>query len=151
METLALTTLISYNINVMINGKKILVMIVDDDEFLLDMYATKFKEHGFDVELAFGSVDALEKAKAGILPDVVLTDVVMPEMDGFEFLKKIKDDNLLKGSRLVILSNLGQKEDLEKGKALGVVDYIVKTYFTPSEIVKKVESLLDIKSDKVIK
>ena len=65
----------------MINGKKVLVMIVDDDEFLLDMYSTKFREHGFDVEVAFGAVDAVEKAKTGITPDIVLLDVVMPEMD----------------------------------------------------------------------
>ena len=124
-------------------GKKIL--IVDDDEFLLDMYALKFKESGFEVEVARGGEEALEKVRGGLKPDVLLLDIVMPTLDGFDVLKFIKKENLVPNAVLVVLTNLGQKEDIEKGLHLGAHDYIVKAHFTPSEVVKKVLSLLEKK------
>ncbi|MDP3784953.1 MAG: response regulator [bacterium] len=124
-------------------GKKIL--IVDDDEFLLDMYALKFKESGFEVEVARGGEEALEKVRGGLKPEAVLLDIVMPTLDGFDVLKFIKKENLIPNAVLVVLTNLGQKEDVEKGLQLGAHDYIVKAHFTPSEVVKKVLSLLEKK------
>ena len=121
------------------------ILIVDDDVFLLDMYATKFKEEGFDVEIAQGGKEALEKIKEGLYPEVVLLDVVMPGMDGFEVLGTIRKDNLIPTSKIIILSNLGQKENIDKGKELGVTDYVVKAYFTPSEVVKKANEALNKK------
>mgnify|MGYP001602936326 CR=1 FL=1 len=123
-------------------NNKYKILIIDDDEFLLDMYSIKFRELGYGVEIAFSGVDALEKIKKGFEPDVILVDVIMPNMDGFEFLRQVKKDNLLKKSKVVILSNLGQDEDLKKGKELGADDYIVKAYFTPLEVTKKIEALL---------
>ncbi len=119
------------------------VLIIDDDEFLLDMYSLKFKEEGFDVEVAIGGLEALEKIKNGLEPNVILVDLVMPNMDGFEFIKELKDKALAKNSKVVILTNLGQKEDIEKGIRLGADDYIVKAYFTPSEIMKKIKNILN--------
>jgi len=121
------------------------ILIVDDDVFLLDMYATKFKEEGFDVEIAQGGKEALYKIKEGFYPEVVLLDVVMPGMDGFEVLGTIRKDNLIPTSKIIILSNLGQKENIDKGKELGVTDYVVKAYFTPSEVVKKANEALNKK------
>ncbi|OHA54319.1 MAG: hypothetical protein A2Z62_01180 [Candidatus Terrybacteria bacterium RIFCSPLOWO2_02_42_20] len=118
------------------------ILIIDDDEFLLDMYAVKFKEEGFEVELARGGKDALNKIKEGIYPEVVLLDVVMPGMDGFELLEIIRKEKLIPTSKIIILSNLSQKEHLDKGTNLGVADYVVKAYFTPSEVVKKVNTVL---------
>ncbi|MEK7575953.1 MAG: response regulator [Patescibacteria group bacterium] len=118
------------------------IFIVDDDEFLLDMYAVKFRESGFSVEISFGGQDALDKIREGLNPDIILLDVIMPNMDGFEFLQRIKKENLLKNTKIVILTNLGQKEDIKKGMELGASDYVVKAYFTPSEIVQKIDLLL---------
>lgn len=118
------------------------ILIVDDDEFLLDMYLTKFQEAGFDVTTVFSAKDALEKIRNGLSPDLILLDILMAGMDGFEFLDVVKRENLLKASKIIILSNLGQKEDIEKGLAKGADNYIIKAYFTPSEIVKKVRELL---------
>ena len=118
------------------------ILIIDDDEFLLDMYAAKFKEEGFEVELARGGKEALNKIKEGIYPEVVLLDVVMPGMDGFELLEIIRKEKLIPTSKIIILSNLSQKEHLDKGTNLGVADYVVKAYFTPSEVVKKVNTVL---------
>ena len=123
--------------------KKYLILIIDDDEFLLDMYALKFREAGFDVEVAFNGGDALEKIRQGLKPDVILFDLIMPNMDGWGLVESIKKEKLLDNTKFIVLSNLGQREDIEKGKALGVSDYIVKAYFTPSEIVNKVEAILE--------
>src|SRR3989338_6858641 len=118
------------------------ILIIDDDEFLLDMYAVKFKEEGFEVELAHEGKEALDKIKGGASPEAVLLDVVMPGMDGFELLETIRKEKIIPTSKIIILSNLGQKEHLDRGMSLGVADYIVKAYFTPSEVVKKVNEVL---------
>lgn len=121
-------------------GKKI--MIVDDDKFLLDMYTLKFREKGFDVIQAFGSVDAVSKLKGGVVPDIMLIDVVMPAMDGFELLGLIKNEKLAPEAKTIVLSNLGQPEDIEKGRALGANGYVIKASATPSEVVEKVVTVL---------
>lgn len=121
------------------NTKKIL--IVDDDEFLLDMYVVKFKESGFEVEIAQNGEEAIEKAKK-TNPDAILLDIVMPKIDGFEVLRALKKANIAPGAAIFILSNLGQKEDTERGLSLGAADYIVKAHFTPSEVVTRVKEML---------
>lgn len=118
------------------------ILIIDDDEFLLEMYATKFKEEGFEVDIAPGGKEALEKIKNGPPSEIVLLDIVMPGMDGFELLEIIKKEGLIPTSKIIILSNLGQKDQIDRGLNLGAVDYIVKAYFTPSEVVKKVNAIL---------
>lgn len=118
------------------------VLIVDDDKFLLDMYTIKFNENNFDVVAALGSLEALGKIKEGINPDVALLDVVMPAMDGFELLETIKRDKLAPQAKIVILSNLGQQSDIDKGRALGADGYIVKANSTPSEVVEKVKAII---------
>lgn len=119
------------------------ILIVDDDDFLLDMYALKFREAGFDVDVASKAEDALEKFRKGDKPNILLLDIIMPKMDGFDFLAILKKEKLLGPEcRIVILTNLGQKSDIEKGLRLGADDYFVKAHHTPSEIVEKVENLL---------
>lgn len=118
------------------------VLIVDDDKFLLDMYTFKFKEKGFDVIQAFGSVDALNKLKGGIVPDIMLLDVVMPAMDGFELLNIIKNEKLAPNAKVIVLSNLGQPTDVEKGRTLGANGYVVKASATPSDVVNRVIAVL---------
>ena len=115
------------------------VLIIEDDRFLLDMYVMKFNERGFAVETAFGGQEALAKIqKKSNKPDIVLLDLVMPGIGGFEVLEKIKTGKLLPNSLVIILSNLGQKEDIDRGLALGADGYIVKASATPTEVVDKV-------------
>lgn len=118
------------------------VLIVDDDEFLLEMYSLKFKESGFEVETAVNGEDAVKKAKTK-QPDAILMDVVMPKMDGFDLLKSLKKEDVAPDVVTLVLTNLGQKEDVERGMKLGATDYIIKAHFTPSEVVKRVISLLE--------
>ncbi|KKT40832.1 MAG: Alkaline phosphatase synthesis transcriptional regulatory protein PhoP [Candidatus Giovannonibacteria bacterium GW2011_GWA2_44_13b] len=118
------------------------VLIVDDDEFLLEMYSLKFKESGFIVEVAQNGEEAIKKAKE-VLPDIILLDVVMPKMDGFDVLRALRKENIAPKALILILTNLGQKDDFDRGMKLGAADYIVKAHYTPSEVVKKVRSLLE--------
>lgn len=118
------------------------ILIVDDDKFLLDMYVVKFKEKGFQVHSALGSIEALDVLEGGLKPVVVLLDLVMPAMDGFELLQKIKTEKLAPEAKCIILSNLGQDADKKKGKELGADGYIVKASATPSEVVDYVSDFL---------
>ena len=117
------------------------VLIVDDDQFILDMYVLKFKEAGFDTKAASEGMAAVEYVK-NEFPDLVLLDIVLPNMDGFDILKTLAKEKILAKTKVVLLSNLGEKKDIEKGLALGAVDYIVKAHHTPSEVVAKVEEIL---------
>lgn len=105
------------------------------------MYSIKFKQSGFLVEVAKNGEEALAKAKT-LNPDVILLDIVMPKMDGFDVLRAIKQNNIAPSAAIFILTNLGQKEDVDRGLKLGANDYIVKAHFTPSEIVTKVRNFL---------
>ncbi len=126
----------------MADKKPTKVLIIDDDTFLLDMYALKFKQSGYEVDTALGSAPALDKLRSGITPDVILTDVVMPIMDGFELIEKLKEENILPTVPRIILSNRGDHTDIERGKELGVAGYIVKANATPSEVITHVSEIM---------
>ncbi|MDD5032753.1 MAG: response regulator [Candidatus Pacebacteria bacterium] len=125
--------------------KVITVFLLDDDDFLLDMYSVKFKSSGFSVESSKSTDDALNKLKGGFRPDIMLLDVVMPKMTGLEFLEALKTEGIIGKFPIIILSNLGQKDDIDKGIKLGASDYIVKANFTPTEVVEKIKSVLERK------
>jgi len=118
------------------------VLIVDDDKFLLDMYAVKFGQNDFEVVTSLGSVDAISKLKDGFTPDVILTDILMPVMDGFEFIEQIKKDNIAPNAKIIILSNKGERSDIDRGMSLGADGYIVKANIIPSEVVQKINEVL---------
>lgn len=122
------------------DSKKIL--LVEDDKFLSEMYTTKLSENGFAVEVAFDGQEGLSKAKEQ-KPDLILLDIVLPKIDGFEFLQHLKKDDSTKDISVIILTNLGQKEEVEKGLKLGAQDYIIKAHFTPTEVVAKVKKILN--------
>ncbi len=123
-------------------GEKRKILIVDDDSFLLDMYALKFSQNNFEVHTAASAILALAKIKEGLVPDIVLADVIMPEMDGFEFLEKINTDKLLPHAIKIILSNKSEQKDIDRGTSLGVSGYIIKANSTPVEVINQVVSIL---------
>lgn len=118
------------------------VFVIDDDAFLLDMYALKFAQKNFLVTTSGGTLEALEKLRQGFTPEIIVVDLVMPAMDGFEFLETVKNESLAQGALVIILSNLGQQEDIDRGLALGAAGYIIKASATPSEVVEKVQEVL---------
>lgn len=128
------------------NQTKMKILIVDDDKFLLDMYLIKFSESNFEVTLAVDGEEALEKIEAGLRPDVFLLDILMPKLDGFQLVSKLKEKGFDKGAAIIVLSNLGQEEDINKGLSLGVDGYIVKATATPSEVVAKALEIFKTKS-----
>ncbi len=117
------------------------VLIIEDDSYISDMYKIKLESENFEVATAKDGIigiKMLEKQK----PDIILLDVVMPKMDGFDVLKIIKKNIELKGIPVVLLTNLGQKENVEKGFDLGADSYIIKAHFTPSEVIEKIREVL---------
>lgn len=127
-------------------GEKKKILIVDDDNFLLDMYAFKFSQNNFEVYTAIGGAQALDKLRDKLDPDVILMDIIMPEMDGFEMLEKINKEHLSDRSVKIILSNKNEQNDIDRGNTLGVKDYIVKANSTPAEVIDQVISVLDRKA-----
>ncbi len=115
-----------------------LVYLIDDDSFLLDMYALKFKECGLPVEAISDAATALQKIRDGANPDIIVVDIIMPGMTGFDFLEAIQKEGLVKNARLVVLSNQGQQEDIDKATKLGATGYIIKASAIPSEVCDKV-------------
>lgn len=124
------------------------ILVIDDDSFLLDMYALKFTQKGFKVTTASGTLEALDKLRGGLELDIIVVDLVMPAMDGFEFLEAVKTEGLAEGVLVIILSNLGQQEDIDRGLKLGAAGYIIKASATPSEVVEKVLETIQKKHKK---
>ena len=118
------------------------IFIIDDDNFLLDMYVVKFKERGFDVSTSLDTKEALTKLREGLSPDIILLDIVMPGIDGLEFLEIVRKENLAGDSLKIILSNQWEESDIKKAKELGADDYIVKANVIPSEVLEKVEEAI---------
>ncbi len=123
-------------------NKKIKILLIEDEEMLANMYEVKFSNEGFDIEKALDGESGLEKAK-NILPDFILLDIIMPKMDGFAVLKALKEDVKTKNIPVMLLTNLGQEEDIERGNELGIVGYLVKANTTPSEVVEAVKNKLN--------
>jgi len=118
------------------------ILLVEDDPFLIDIYSTKLKEVGFSVEVAKDGAECMRKIKEKI-PDLLLLDIVLPDLNGWEVLREIKKDDTLKNLKIVVLSNLGEKEEIEKGIKFGVSKYLVKAHYTPSEVVTEIEKILE--------
>ena len=106
------------------------------------MYALKFSQHNFEVYTAMNGIQVLEKIKNGLIPDVILIDIIMPEMDGFEVLEKMSMDKLCEKTVKIILSNKSQQSDIDRGNSLGVSGYIVKANSTPAEVIDQVIEIL---------
>jgi len=121
---------------------EIKVLIVEDDVYISEMYKIKFESENYKIVVTDNGseiIKIVEKEK----PDIILLDIVMPVMDGFDVLKIIKSNKKFNNVPVVMLTNLSQKESIERVFELGAKSYIVKSHFTPSEVVKKVKDILD--------
>ncbi|KKW36389.1 MAG: hypothetical protein UY81_C0030G0002 [Candidatus Giovannonibacteria bacterium GW2011_GWA2_53_7] len=122
--------------------QKIKVLLVEDDTMLSDMYNMKFTNEGFEVWRGTNGVEGLAQLEKNGAPDILLLDVIMPQMDGFTMLAKVKENVAWKNVPVILLTNLGQEADVKKGLAMGANDYLVKANFTPGQVVEKVKALL---------
>lgn len=117
------------------------ILVAEDDKFLVNAYRVKLTKAGFDVQITQDgqqTLDALKTFKA----DLILLDLVMPVMDGFAFLEEIKKDPNLNKIPVIIASNLGQKEDIDRGMALGAKDYVVKSDLSLDNLIAKINKVL---------
>jgi len=121
------------------NKKKIL--IVEDDNMISSIYKTKFEADGFAAVVAGNGAEGLDIARKE-QPDIIMLDVILPQIDGFSVLEELKKDKLTKDIPVIMLTNLGTDEDKAKGEKMGAVDYFVKTSLTPAQISEKIKKHL---------
>jgi len=118
------------------------ILLVEDDHFILAMYSTKFVADGFVVRGAMSGAEALAEA-VSFKPDFILLDLMLPDEDGFSILKKIKRGKGTAAIPVVMLSNIGDPAHREQALIYGALDYWIKAYYDPEEIVSKVKKILE--------
>lgn len=123
------------------SNDKIKILLVEDDPFLLNMYATKFELDNFEVVTAEDGEKGLKLAQKE-KPDIILLDILLPKLDGFEVLRELKAKNDTKNIPVILLTNLSQRDDVEQGLKIGATDYLIKAHFMPSEVVEKIKKAL---------
>lgn len=121
--------------------KPIKVLLVEDDSFISKMYVTKFTLQKFDVLAAADGEEGLQMAIAEI-PDIILLDIMLPKMDGWQVLEHLKMNESTKKIPVLLLTNLGAQEDIERGLQLGATDYMIKAHFIPSEVIEKINMIV---------
>ena len=124
------------------DAKKKKILLVEDDLLIVEIYTTRLKEAGFEIESEVDGESAIRKLKEKDF-DLVLLDIVLPNLTGFEFLEKIRNNEKLKNVKVLILSNLGQKTDVDKAERLGAIKYLIKAHYTPSEVVEEIKKILE--------
>jgi len=117
------------------------ILLIEDDKFLRELISRKLTGEGFEVLEAVDGEAGIKKIKEE-KPDLVLLDLILPGIDGFEVLAKLKEDPKISSIPVIILSNLDQREEMEKGLKLGAIDYLIKAHFTPGEIIEKIKAVL---------
>lgn len=117
------------------------ILIIEDDKFLRELIVQKLTKEGYATSEAVDGEEGIKEVKEG-KPALVLLDLILPGIDGFEVLSRMKEDPVLAQIPVIILSNLGQKDDVEKGLKLGAIDYLIKAHFTPGEIIEKIKAAL---------
>lgn len=117
------------------------ILIADDDLFFRNFYSTKLKENGFEVDTAADGGETLEKIKI-FKPDLLLLDIIMPNMDGFSVLKSLKEDSSINTLPIIVFSTLGQEDDIKKAVDYGVKEYINKSYFDFPKMLEKISFIL---------
>ena len=125
-------------------GKSIkkFILVVEDDSFYGNVLKTKLTKEGYEVVLATDGEQAIKQVK-GKKPDLMLLDLIMPVKDGFTTLSELKSDSDLKNIKVIVLSNLGQEEDITKAKTLGADDYLIKTNISIQEMMDKVKQYVE--------
>lgn len=124
------------------NTNKKLILVAEDDLFYAKIYETKLTSEGFDVEVVPNGDEALKHIDER-KPDLLLLDLIMPIKDGFQVLESIKNNDKYKDIKVIVLSNLGQEEDIKKAKSYGVNDYLVKADISIQDLIKKVHDTLN--------
>lgn len=121
------------------------VLLVEDEEDIRTMYAEQLTIAGFDVTVACDGLEAVAKVSTES-PDLVLLDIILPELDGLDVLRKIKADNKTKNIPVIMMSNLNQDNQKSDAEKLGATAFYVKSSLTPSEMIKRINETVDRKN-----
>lgn len=116
------------------------ILIVEDDNFVAEVYLAKLSEMGYETVLAQNGEEGLVELKKGKI-DLILLDILMPIMNGIEMLEEVKKNEEWKNIPVILLTNIGEKESIQKVRDMGVKNYLIKSHFTPAEVIEKVESV----------
>lgn len=120
------------------------ILLVEDEKDIAQMFSLLLKENGFKVTIAENGLVALKKIKEE-KPNLVLLDLVIPEIDGYQILREVKSDSALKNILIYVFSNLTQDKEIEGAKKLGADGYLIKSDYTPKKLVEKIKEILKIK------
>ena len=118
------------------------IIVIEDEEVLLGLLKNKLEQEGHQVTIARDGQEGLEKIRAD-KPDLILLDIIMPKMGGFEVMEELNADKILKHIPIIIVSNSGQPVEIDRAKKLGVKDWLIKTDFDPQEVIVKVREQLE--------
>lgn len=118
------------------------VLLVEDDQFLSSILKNRLSKEGVEVVSARDGEEALSLLRQGTMPDLMLLDIILPKKSGFEVLQELRDDPSIKEPPVIIISNLGQPEDIARGKELGSVEYFVKAKTSIDDLISKIKSFL---------
>lgn len=129
-------------------ANNISILLVEDDTFISGMYQTKLSGLGYQVEVKEDGQTGWDRLQQDPLPNLLLLDIVLPKKDGFEILQGLRKQDRTKNLPVILLTNLGQKPDVERGMELGADDYIIKAHYTPSEVVDKVKKMLESRASR---
>jgi DNA-binding response OmpR family regulator len=117
------------------------ILIIEDDEFFRDLLNKKLSTNDFKVLEEMDGESGVAKIKE-IKPDLVLLDLLLPNMDGFEVLMKVKADPSVAKTPIIVLSNLGQQEDIDRAMKLGASDYLIKSQLDIDQVIEKIKGML---------
>ena len=118
------------------------ILIVEDDSFLQGLMSRKLKANGYDVFIALSATEGFKVLEGGTIPDLILLDLLLPNIDGYEFLAKIRENPMLKAVPVIVFSNLSEEKDILKAKNLGITDFMIKSNFTLDELLGRIKSVL---------
>ena len=113
------------------------ILIIEDEEILLELLQKKLTQEGYEVTIARDGIDGLDRVKENV-PDIILLDIIMPRMGGFEVMKELQKSEEFSGIPIIIISNSGQPVELDLAQKLGARDWLIKTDFDPQEVIDKV-------------
>ena len=118
------------------------LLLIEDDPQIAFMYQTKLTAAGYALVVKKDGPSGWKELQDGPRPDLLLLDIVLPKKDGFEILRDVRKHPQLHDLKVMLLTNLGQKADIQEGEKLGADDYVIKAHITPAELVRKIEALL---------
>ena len=117
------------------------ILITEDEDIVRELLQKKLSYEGYEVETAKNGIEGLEKSRS-FKPDLIISDIIMPKMNGFEFLEELKKDEELKKIPVIVISNSGQPVEIDRARELGAADWLIKTEFDPHEVIDKIKKQL---------